>query len=517
LTALAGAVGPASGASAAASPPATTYTFPVPTRVLPGGIAPGTPRVDWDLCDKPGALGGDTDTFNKYEFSVFYFSSLKALQDEYLYEPGAPADPYQPWPAYVTCTVTGPMTVPSLRTTFRYAATITNVSGETVSVAYVTSPPRLLSPNMDYQTWAHARWVSLGPGQSHVYTTSLLKFVRRKFVFGGVQWALNTYSFHGYWLVRPSAFAARNYAPAAPKYGFTEWVDAFQVGLGAMYNPARPSGQCNMSLVPGTVDGIASAPNGGYWVLASDGEVVACDAPVYGDLASDLASSWPPNYIATGPRGYWVANGLGEIIPFGGAQYLGQFNGNAMFDPRNGGLVDDVEITGFAAAPSGQGYWLLTAYGRVLAYHAPWYGSANFAGATVCRASDNQPCTLTMQGRAVLTPRAAAGIAPTDGGKGYVIVARDGVTRLFGRGPDCPLPAGVSVAGVAADYRTGGYWVATTHGQVYACRAPTYPYKAVRGTVAGIAALPDGLGYRLATTAGTVWDFGAATFHGDPN
>jgi hypothetical protein len=98
-----------------------------------------------------------------------------------------------------------------------------------------------------------------------------------------------------------------------------------------------------------------------------------------------------------------------------------------------------------------------------------------------------------------------------------VIVARDGVTRLFGRGPSCALPAGVSVVGVAADYRTGGYWVATTHGQVYACQAPSYPYKAVTGTVAGIAGLDNGLGYRLVTTNGRVYDYGQAAFHGNPN
>ena len=55
--------------------------------------------------------------------------------------------------------------------------------------------------------------------------------------------------------------------------------------------------------------------------------------------------------------------------------------------------------------------------------------------------------------------------------------------------------------------------MAETNGHV--CQAPSFPAKAVKGTVAGIGALGNGLGYRLVTANGDVYDFGAAKFRGN--
>ena len=214
----------------------------------------------------------------------------------------------------------------------------------------------------------------------------------------------------------------------------------------------------------------------------------------------------PPNF-----NGLW-AEANGAVVPFGSARSHGQDDQFLGISVQGAGPSTAINppptptFAGIASTPDGQGYWLLTAYGHVLAYDAPYYGSADFKGATRPYGTE----TIT-------TPRAAAGLAPTDGGKGYVVVARDGTTARFGKAPSCSLPAGVSVAGVAPDYRTGGYWVATTNGHVYACQAPSYPYKTVAGTVTGIAALGNGLGYRLVTSNGKVYDYGAAVWHGDPN
>ena len=105
---------------------------------------------------------------------------------------------------------------------------------------------------------------------------------------------------------------------------------------------------------------------------------------------------------------------------------------------------------------------------------------------------------------------------------GYVLFSRDGTVYGYGkrRGGACSsvsLAKGVEVAGVAPDFRTGGYWVAETDGHVVACNAPSYPYKDVSSRIMGIGALNDGLGYRLVTDTGKVYDYGAAVWRGNPN
>ena len=502
-------------------------TFAVPARVLPGGIAPGTPRPDWDVCDQPGSLYLDaafpTPGPNVYpQWNTFHYTSVRAATAAgYFYNPTAPANPSQPWPAYVSCTVSGPITVPTGHIPVRLSVTITDISSQAVRVAYVTDPAKESGPSVNYSTWAHARWVPLRPGESAVFVTPT-------FTLSNPHWNWLT---DGFWLVRPTVPPIGVYWVTAQHRwdNFTEWINAFPNR--PYLDPSRQTGQCSATLVPGTVAGVASSPNGGYWVLSNTGQVSACDAPTYGNTETatalgnveDATTAMGIESVAAPPNadGLWL-EASGAVVPFGHAQFLGQDNAWEGISVRtfNGTTTINGPIsptfTGFASTSSGNGYWLLTAYGRVLAYHAPYYGSANFSGATVCRRF-NAPCTPSLQGSPVLTPAAAAGLAPTDGGKGYVIVARDGVTKLFGRGPTCSLPAGVSVAGVAADYRTGGYWVATTTGQVYACQAPSYPYKVVAGKVAGIAGLDNGLGYRLVTTNGRVYDYGAAVWHGDPN
>lgn len=522
---------PASGAPKPRANPQDQTTFAVPARVLPGGIAPGTPRPDWDVCDQPGSLYLDLSfiprSLNVYpQWNTFGYTSVRAAAVAgYYYNPAAPANPSQPWPAYVSCAVSGLVTVPTGHTSVRLSVTMTDISNQPVRVAYVTDPKSELGPSVNYSTWAHAHWILLRPGKSTQFDAP--PFVRSHRYF----------PIPGFWLVRPTVpplgvqGAALNAQQRWPY--FTEWIHAFQ-HTWIYLDASRPTGQCSATLVSGTVSGIASAPDSGYWVLSSTGEISGCGAPAYGDAETAASISNVEDAgtsqgqggesIAAPPdaTGFWV-EASGAAIPFGDARFHGQddaFLGLAVRGTGPNASAVSPAVPAFvsmASMPSGHGYWVLSAYGHAYPYKAPYYGSANFAGAIMCRAAGDRPCSPTQQGNPVLTPHAAAGMAPTDGGKGYVIVARDGRTARFGKAPTCSLPAGVSVVGVAADYRTGGYWVATTHGQVYACQAPNWPFKAVAGTVAGIAGLDNGLGYRLVTTNGKVYDYGAAVWHGDPN
>ena len=321
-------------AAAAAEPRPYDTTFPVPAKVLPGGIAPGTPREDWDLCDGPGSLYQDSGA-NPVRSPLWYtmlVSPLKVLQDNYAYAPRwGTANPSQPWPAYVTCTATGPVTVPSGHTPVRLSVTITDISNQAVRVAYVKAPGAVMGPRVNYPTWAHAHWALLHPSESRVFTTPSFTISNDRY----------SQIFEGYWLIRPTA--PPPLPPATdpvknPWPNFTEWVNAFAYLSAPFLDASRPTSQCSSTLVPGTVSGIASAPNGGYWVLSSTGQVSGCGAKPYGSLNDALSTIGglqthpPPAVIASFPgagNGYWLLSGGGQVLPFGHARFRGQYSAAA--------------------------------------------------------------------------------------------------------------------------------------------------------------------------------------------
>jgi lysozyme len=72
--------------------------------------------------------------------------------------------------------------------------------------------------------------------------------------------------------------------------------------------------------------------------------------------------------IAAAPtgQGYWIVDSAGHIYPNGNASFFGDLTGVTLAQP----------VVGIAATPSGQGYWLVAADGGVFAF-----GSARFLGA----------------------------------------------------------------------------------------------------------------------------------------
>ena len=73
-----------------------------------------------------------------------------------------------------------------------------------------------------------------------------------------------------------------------------------------------------------------------------------------------------------------------------------------------------------------------------------------------------------------------------------------------------------AVVGIAVDPTTGGYWVVTSRGAVYAEDAPDYGSPATHhlpSPIVAMAAAPHGSGYWLAASNGRVYSYGAA-FHG---
>lgn len=433
-------------------------------KLAPVGTNPSTPRANWDQCVPTNLI---------YLEGVSYDVKNRGFQ----WIPETQIDPsiiFVPASAYVACTLSGPLTAAHYSQVLTYVTTVTDVAAQPVYVAIPTG-----SHNGYYQAWLHESWRRLEPGQSTQFVQHLSSAE-----FAGEETLM---------LVRPSI-------PPKGAADYTVWVND-PSKIFTHFGPASPSGACT-GIIKGASTGIASAPKGGYWVSSNYGQVSPCGADNFNNYG---ATTGPYVFSDPAGNGYWLVNSWGFVSAFGSARWYGQYN-------------KETDITGAVATVSGRGYWLVTADGTVFHYgDAPYYGSAHVKNGFVYISAD-----ATATSMYTVAPIGIVGIAPTEGDHGYVLVAKDGTVYGFGkgRGGACgpiALPKGVSVAGVAPDYRTGGYWVAETDGTVVACHAPSYPYKTVQGTVMGIGALGNGLGYRLVTAGGRVYDYGATTWRGDPN
>jgi hypothetical protein len=158
-------------------------------------------------------------------------------------------------------------------------------------------------------------------------------------------------------------------------------------------------------------------------------------------------------------------------------------------------------VTGMAATPDGNGYWLVGADGGVFATgDAPYVGST---GALVL----NKPMV---------------GMAATPDGKGYWLVASDGGVFAFGDagffGSITGLPLNAPIVGMAATPDGRGYWLVAADGGIFAFGDAGF-YGSTGGLVlnkpiVGMTASPDGQGYWLAASDGGVFAFGDADFYG---
>lgn len=205
-------------------------------------------------------------------------------------------------------------------------------------------------------------------------------------------------------------------------------------------------------------------------------------------------------HCAVSNKGLRVVDLTGGVTALGGA-------------PACGGLSTRVlpaEVAGVASTPDGGGYWLTLKDGAVYAFgDAKYYGDLRLARDHT-GSSDGAP------GDPIVA------MAATPDGKGYYLLAGDGSVYGFGDAQFKGAPGKYRAAGkpvaIAVDPATGGYWVATTSGRVYAYDAPSLgSWTSGRsGNVAGIAAAPNGKGYWLVTSSGALKAFGAVSSLGSP-
>jgi hypothetical protein len=116
-------------------------------------------------------------------------------------------------------------------------------------------------------------------------------------------------------------------------------------------------------------------------------------------------------------------------------------------------------------------------------------------------------------------PGSYVGIAATPGNLGYFMAQAGGGIGVAGNATDKGMPFGTSpppTVGVASA-GSGGYWVATADGGVWAFGAPFFGSMGgtpLNAPVVGIAATPDDGGYWLVASDGGVFSFGDARFFG---
>jgi hypothetical protein len=171
----------------------------------------------------------------------------------------------------------------------------------------------------------------------------------------------------------------------------------------------------------------STTPAPGYLLASSTGAVYGFNTVTYGSTYTDgltgLSGSHPLNAPIVGiiptPNGggYWLIAKDGGVFDFGDAAFYGStytygITGLSGSHPLNAPIV------GGAAAPDGQGYWLVGADGGVFDF-----GDAAFYGST------------------------------------YTY----GITGLSG-----PHPLDAPIVGMAADPAGGGYWLVGSDGSVYA-------------------------------------------------
>jgi hypothetical protein len=200
--------------------------------------------------------------------------------------------------------------------------------------------------------------------------------------------------------------------------------------------------------------------------------------------------------------GYWLTSSSGCITSVNHASWHGDECGTALNQP----------ISGVAAHPSGQGYWLVGQDGGVFAK-----GSAQYEG------------SLPGQHTSPVAP--IVGIASTPDGGGYWLVGADGGVFAFGNAPFLGSMGGkqlnAPVAGITSTPDGQGYWLVGQDGGVFSFgdalffgNALGQTYGSCSGATSeawiGISSSPDGDGYWLFSNIGDIVPASAQGASGNP-
>ena len=232
----------------------------------------------------------------------------------------------------------------------------------------------------------------------------------------------------------PAPAAADGYRMVAADGGvFTFGERSFAGSLGGV--------RLNRPIVGGATN---PATRAGYWMVAGDGGVFNFgDAAFHGSLGDRPLDS-PVVEIEPTPsgRGYFLVDARGRVFPFGDAR-------TGIPDARS--LALNQPIVGMTVTPSGGGFWLVAADGGIFAF-----GDAGFFGSTG---------DLRLNAPVI-------DLAATPDGQGYHLLGADGGVFSFGRavfaGSTGDIRLNRPAVAMLMSPNGAGYWIVASDGGVFA-------------------------------------------------
>jgi hypothetical protein len=223
--------------------------------------------------------------------------------------------------------------------------------------------------------------------------------------------------------------------------------------------------------------------------------VVAFDAPFLGSPPTTSPAVVGVAATSDG-KGYYVLRANGAVDAYGVTS-----NGSTAATV----LPPGVTATGIALDPTTGGYWMVASNGMVKGFNAPFHGD-----------------TLVPPGGWGQHPAAVA-IAAAPDGSGYYVLRANGAVYAYGVKSHGSLAghlfyrtiAPVVAVALAVDAATGGYWIATSTGQVANFDAPFLgsPMVDAHGAydgvpVSALAAAPTGSVYFVLRANGEIDAYG---------
>ncbi|MGQ0824225.1 MAG: hypothetical protein ACT4OX_04180 [Actinomycetota bacterium] len=237
-----------------------------------------------------------------------------------------------------------------------------------------------------------------------------------------------------------------------------------------------------------------ATPSGnGYWIADNVGNVFPFgDANLFGSMAGTTLNGPVIDFSSTpNGAGYWMVGTDGGIFNFGNAGFFGSMGGVRLNQP----------VVGMAATVGGAGYWQVASDGGVFSF-----AGARFFG--------------SMGGLRLNQP--VVGMAPTPTGNGYWLVASDGGVFSFGDatffGSMGSVRLNQSVVGMVATASGNGYMLVARDGGLFAFGDAVFRGsmggRTLRQPVVGMDNTPDGAGYWEVASDGGLFNFGSAAFFG---